>query len=118
MTDEEITFNHIYADTLERLLSEQQQAEEFFATGIGPEATAQLTESPETTTTDIPPLWEFDASFPMTIDPFLTEIREPPCQTGSAWKSNQKIVQPIIEGQISALVRDDVYVLSEIPIAV
>jgi hypothetical protein len=103
------------ADTLERLLSEQQHLEDSFETAIDPAVTAQLIESPEIATTEIPPLWELDASLPMTIETLLTEMREPSGQASLASKSNRKMVQPSDEGQISALVRDDVYVLFEMP---
>jgi hypothetical protein len=105
--------NPLSADTLERLLSEQQHLEDSFETAIDPAVTAQLIESPDIATTGIPPLWELDASLPMTIEPLLTEMREPSGQGSLTSKSNRKMVQPSDEGQISALVRDDVYVLFE-----
>ncbi|GIJ91420.1 hypothetical protein Asppvi_010385 [Aspergillus pseudoviridinutans] len=104
-------------NTLERLLSEQQPLEESFTTAIDPAVTGQLIESPDITNIGIPPLWEFDANFPMAIEPLSPEMREAPGETGLTWKSNRKVIQPSDEGQISALVQEDAYVAFEIPYA-
>jgi hypothetical protein len=84
---------------------------ESFATAIDPAVTGQLIESPDSTDIGIPSLWEFDAILPMAIEPFLPEMRETPGQTGLTWKGNRKVIQPSDEGQISALVQEDVYVV-------
>lgn len=89
---------------------------------MDPTATAQFIESPENVTppdftnAEMPPLWDLDANFPMAIEPLLTELKESPTHTDHsslndlAPKGDMKLVQTSDDGQMSALMRDDVYV--------
>ncbi|KAI2632986.1 fungal-specific transcription factor domain-containing protein [Hypomontagnella submonticulosa] len=95
-------------NTLERLLLEQQHLDGTFRAAIDQAAAIQPVGSPEIMPTELPQLWDLDPGFPMGIEPLLTEIGESPSQASLTSKSSQKVVSPINEGQISALVRDDV----------
>ncbi|KAI0377763.1 fungal-specific transcription factor domain-containing protein [Hypomontagnella monticulosa] len=94
-------------NTLERLLSEQQHVEESFITAIDPIMTQQIIESPGIATTEISPIWDFEASYPTTVEPLLAEIREPASQASLTPESNMKVFQHSDESCISALMRDD-----------